>query len=95
MVDTTLTFGKQLVCGKIGEQVLESVGSSYEVDISEETFDPTGITAIANTCGSSTETENEIIECAGAVMEVVGAIDPTGLVGMAAALMKPVCEVEQ
>jgi hypothetical protein len=39
------------------------------------------------------DSENSKLECAGAVMSVVGEIDPTGLVGMAAALIKPVCDV--
>lgn len=88
----TIAMGTlQNVCQNIGNQMLDKINGSQGVSINWQAFDPTGISSAVSSC-SNISSGNDQIACAQAVLNVAAVVDPTGICGMAAAVMQPVCD---
>lgn len=80
------------VCGKVADSLLTKTQASTAVGFNVAALDVTGISSIGDSCGD-TSSENGRIGCASAVIGVLANFDPTGLLGIASALMQPICDV--
>jgi Zn ribbon nucleic-acid-binding protein len=80
------------VCGKVADSVLQKTQGASAVGFNVAALDVTGISSLGDSCGD-TSTENGRIGCASAVIGVLANFDPTGLLGIASALMQPICDV--
>ena len=78
------------VCQNIGNKMLDKMEQSKTIKIDWQSFDPTGISSAVSSC-KDMKNSNDNIACAQAVLNVVSVVDPTGVAGMAAAVMAPVC----
>ena len=95
--DLAIEHVRNLAMEKLCETVYQGIFKRAEdydgVTVELKDLDPTGAAQAAEDCGQDMADENNRIACAGSILGVVSSVDPTGLVGMAAAFMKPVCEV--
>jgi hypothetical protein len=95
--DFALEHVKNLALEKVCEGVYQGMFKQSEdydgITVELKDFDPTGAAQAAEDCGQDMSDENNRIACASAILGVVSSVDPTGLVGMAAAFMKPLCDV--
>jgi hypothetical protein len=95
--DFAIEHVKGLVLEKLCEGVYQGIFKQAEdydgISVELKDLDPTGVSQANEDCGEDMSDENNRIACAGAILGVVSSVDPTGLVGMAAAFMKPLCDV--
>lgn len=80
------------VCGKVADSMLNKTQGATAVGFNVASLDVTGISSIGESC-ADTASENGRIGCASAVIGVLANFDPTGLLGIASALMQPICDV--
>jgi hypothetical protein len=66
--------------------------SNNPVVIVLKEIDPTGLGNAISDC-ESTSNDKGRLACARSVLKVVSKIEPTGLTGIASALMAPICDV--
>jgi len=87
----TIAMGTLItVCQNVGNQMLSKINQSTGPSINWQNFDPTGISSAVSSCSTVSST-NDQIACAQAVLNSVAIVDPTGIVGMAAAVLQPIC----
>jgi len=92
-VDKAKTEALQKVCSAVGNKLLDktaATSSDHKFDISK--LDVIGIGDIKENC-SNIQDSNGGVSCAKSILSSIDMIDPTGLAGMAAAFMQPVCDV--
>jgi hypothetical protein len=90
---TVATAVVTTICQNVGNQLLNKMDAGTPasgLQINWQNFDPTGISGAVTSCKGVVTTNNQI-NCAQAVLNAVAFVDPTGLAGMAAAVMAPVC----
>jgi len=91
--ETVLSGVVTTVCDNVGNQMLSKMNAGTPasgLQLNWQNFDPTGISGAVSSC-KGVVTTNDQIACAQAVLNAVAFVDPTGLAGMAAAVMQPVC----
>jgi len=88
--DTIQTQLIETVCGHLGNALLDKAQQKSSFDISK--LDVLGIGNIKDSCTNIPDS-NGGIACAQSILNTVDNVDPTGLAGMAAAFMQPVCDV--
>ena len=79
------------ICSQVGDQLMTKVEQPPQEGFNWESVDLTGISSTVGKCKGA-KSDSGKMECAGAILDMIAKIDPTGLAGMAAAFMKPVCE---
>jgi len=82
-----------LVCGSVGNSILNNVQGASAINFNPAALDPTGIASSVQNCSGNLSSTNDQIGCAKSIMNVVSNIDPTGIVSIAAALVQPICDV--
>ena len=80
----------EVTCNSVASDVIKSATKTVPNELSLSSLDPTGISSVVSNCGNIT-TENSKLMCAQAVLTSISAVDVTGLTGMAAALIQPIC----
>jgi len=82
-----------LVCGSVGNMILNNVQGAKAIAFNPAALDPTGIASAVQNCQGPLATGNDQLVCAKSIMNAVSTIDPTGIVSIAAALVEPICDV--
>ncbi len=93
VIDEAEKINMTATCKMIAEETLDSLKDKDEVKLNIEAWDFTGLATIIKDCNKTLATENDRIQCAKSILEVIAKVDPTGLVGIAAGLMHSVCDV--
>jgi len=82
-----------LVCGTVGNSILNNVQGASAIQFNPAQLDPTGIASSVQSCSGTLSSTNDQLACAKSIMNVVSNVDPTGIVSIAAALVQPLCDV--
>ena len=91
-IDVFKTSLIQKTCSTVAEGLIQNIMLRDENrEFDPASLDITGIADSVKNC-SGIKSDNDSIQCASSILNVVGIFDPTGISGMAAAFMKPICE---
>lgn len=81
------------MCETVANDMITAVNNKHEPKLNLESFDPTGIAPMGVECAKDQNIENNRISCAKKTMEFISIVDPTGIVGLAAAFLQASCDV--
>ena len=90
-----VNFAVESFCSEIYDQSSEKINqqSSVSEDSLISSVDIFNVSGMIADCKSASSSEGNAIQCAKTIMTGASAIDPTGILTVAAAFMHPVCEV--
>jgi len=96
-IDKAKETAIEKICGSLHEALFDKVATGKQEEeeskgFSLEKFDVLGVGEIANKC-KNPEGTNGGIDCAKSILSTLDNVDPTGLTGLAAAFMQPICDV--
>ena len=79
-------------CENTVKSIRKINGKKNEPSESFAGIDFLGVLGVAKSCSKTLDTINAKLECAKGVLEAVGNLDPTGIIGLAAAFVNPICK---
>ena len=92
LMDRYTEFQVEQFCENTVKGIREIAGKKNEPTDSFKGIDFLGVLGAAKTCSKPLADTNAKLECAKGVLEAVGTLDPTGIIGLAAAFVNPICE---
>lgn len=92
LVDRYTEFQVEQFCENTVKGIREIAGKKNEPTDSFKGIDFLGVLGAAKSCSKPLGDTNAKLECAKGVLEAVGTLDPTGIIGLAAAFVNPICE---
>jgi len=79
-------------CYSIAKEIAEKADKATQPGFDFSLLDASGITSAVDNCENVT-TKNDQLNCSAAIINSVSVVDPTGLLSIASAFIKPECDV--
>lgn len=70
------------ICSQVGDDLMTKVEEPPKQNFDWESVDPTGMVSALNRCKGAGKSDTSNMECAGAVLDMISQVDPTGLAGI-------------